>query len=967
MMLNTDVYESLQTVMTIAKAIKGDTGGGCPLAKSALMAFLAHRLQLKTYVEIGVYRGRGLLPVAAAIKKNNGFSIGIDPYSNECLAESEIPDHLKDIVNDFIQKIDLNQIYYDVIRYIDEFGLFDSVNLIRTTSQEAVPLIKAQFNSIDLLHIDGNHDFELICKDIEQYIPLVSHGGIIVLDDIDWPGVKRSYENLLASANYRVLIETEYFAVLQKKDSLLPPSRYNHLVTECRALYERIDYYDKQNIIKENLGISAVIKPVVAVGITAYKHEKYIEKCLTSVLSQQGSFQLRVVIAEDSSGDNTASIIKKVLRENENTDAEIIFIENTQNLGLIPNLLQVFQSLGTCDYFTFCEGDDYWTDKNKIQKHINFLNEHQNCSMTFNRLMLYWEKKKKFEEYKPQLELKKDMISAYELADFNIIGTLSCSFYTGQYLKDIDYSIFTENLSDWIFNLYFSYTFGDIGMVDEPLTVYRKHNQSSWTGMEETKKWITLSRILDYYNGYFDYEFDEKFQNMKNKLALEFQFAKKEPMFRYDLLMIDDVFPHPASGFRLEELSAYLRQIPSSYLLNWGPEEGMLGGKTTDIIRKFRRSNKDLGNKISRLDKSVSIGAQLAYCVFISNAFFNIDFLEQNKIPFVVELYPGGLLMLDDPESDQRLARIFNSPYFVKVITTQKRTYDYLINKHFCVPEKILHIFGVVTPASSFKTDSNNIRHYGLDKNTLDICFVAFKYTQFGEDKGYDLFIEVAKELCKKHDSIFFHVVGNFDETILDVSEIKHRIKFYGKMTSAELQEFYNDKDIILSPNISGKIFKGAFDGFPTGSCTEGALRETAIFCTDEFGSNDNLFKEGEEIVIIPYNAPQIADIIQAYFENPEKLRKIGENGAKGVKELYGYDVQLLPRLQLLKNEIEISKNGERKIVLPPSPSKKVLIINRLSKIKFLRECVKVAKKILPKRVKEVLKKIYKRICGEYA
>ena len=39
-------------------------------------------------------------------------------------------------------------------------------------------------NSIDFLFIDGDHSYEGVKNDFEMYKPLVSKGGIIVLDDI---------------------------------------------------------------------------------------------------------------------------------------------------------------------------------------------------------------------------------------------------------------------------------------------------------------------------------------------------------------------------------------------------------------------------------------------------------------------------------------------------------------------------------------------------------------------------------------------------------------------------------------------------------------------------------------------------------------------------------------------------------------------------------------------------------------
>jgi len=54
-----------------------------------------------------------------------------------------------------------------------------------------------KIESIDIIHIDGNHDEEYVTKDIQLYLPLVKKGGYIIMDDTTWPGVIKSIENHL--------------------------------------------------------------------------------------------------------------------------------------------------------------------------------------------------------------------------------------------------------------------------------------------------------------------------------------------------------------------------------------------------------------------------------------------------------------------------------------------------------------------------------------------------------------------------------------------------------------------------------------------------------------------------------------------------------------------------------------------------------------------------------------------------
>ena len=270
-----------------------------------------------------------------------------------------------------------------------------------------------------------------------------------------------------------------------------------------------------------------------------------------------------------------------------------------------------------------------------------------------------------------------------------------------------------------------------------------------------------------------------------------------------------------------------------------------------------------------------------------------------------------------------------------------------MIKKKFCKENQIEYIFGWLLKQRVKPKPRKE--HFGINKDRLDICFVAFKYTPKGTDKGYDVFIETAKKLYTKKDNIYFHVVGNFDENAIDVSEISSRITFYGTKDPVWFDEFYKDMDIILSPNQPNQLFKGAFDGFPTTACIDAGLRRTALFCTDPLGMNDGFFVDRQDIVIIPHNPEQITEVIMHYYDNPEELKAISENGRVKILKLYSYESQIKPRIELLKKEI-----AEPFVYKEPSWIKSVIW---RAKTIFNRVIVKM-KKIAPKPVKVLYKRI---------
>ena len=358
------------------------------------------------------------------------------------------------------------------------------------------------------------------------------------------------------------------------------------------------------------------------------------------------------------------------------------------------------------------------------------------------------------------------------------------------------------------------------------------------------------------------------------------------------------------SPFRYHEYISYLKEIDNMHIVSSGLSMACLGTATLDeILINFKRNNPTLSNKVSEYSHGMKWNAKLLYTVFLNNIYCIIEDIEKSGIPFIFTLYPGGGFGIDNKNSDMMLKRVTSSPFFIKVIATQKITYDYLITKGFCTPDQVEYIYGIVTPDDKINKEYTDKKHFGFEKETLDIVFGAYRYTPKGVDKGYDVFINVAKTLAKEINNVHFHVFGGFNENVIDVKELKNSITFYGSKNVDWFNEFFMDKDIMLSPNIHGKIYKGSFDGFPTGTCTEAAFRETAIFCTDDLGLNQN-YIDGQDLVIISHDQKEIVEKIKYYFEHPDVLRTIAQNGRQKVNMLYGYNAQILPRINLIKKKI---------------------------------------------------------------
>lgn len=112
----------------------------------------------------------------------------------------------------------------------------------------------------------------------------------------------------------------------------------------------------------------------VAVWMVTYNHEKYISRCIESVINQKTDFNFRLFIGEDCSSDNTLEICASFFKK---FPDKITLLESRQNLGASANAKRVYKECidSSAKYITMIEGDDFWTDMERLQKLVGLMDQ----------------------------------------------------------------------------------------------------------------------------------------------------------------------------------------------------------------------------------------------------------------------------------------------------------------------------------------------------------------------------------------------------------------------------------------------------------------------------------------------------------------------------------------------------------------------------------------------------------------
>lgn len=112
--------------------------------------------------------------------------------------------------------------------------------------------------------------------------------------------------------------------------------------------------------------------PLVSISMLTYNHEKYIQQAIESVLMQRVNFPYQLVVGEDASTDKTREIVLSYV---ERFPERFSLVFHDRNVGMEKNVLSVRPFL-TGKYIACLEGDDYWTDPDKLQRQVDFLETH---------------------------------------------------------------------------------------------------------------------------------------------------------------------------------------------------------------------------------------------------------------------------------------------------------------------------------------------------------------------------------------------------------------------------------------------------------------------------------------------------------------------------------------------------------------------------------------------------------------
>lgn len=233
-------------------------------------------------------------------------------------------------------------------------------------------------------------------------------------------------------------------------------------------------------------------KPIVTILTLTYNHEKYIAQCVESILKQKTKYPYRHILIDSNSSDNTPNLIKEYAQKYPHIETVL----KPYNISDI-NYYSIINNIDT-KYLAVCDGDDFYTDENKLQEQIDFLENNPDSQVCFSSVYIYFENKHAVTAIYPICEQDFKEKTFYRSNDIILKNLIQSSSVTYRWLLPngiIPHYPLCLRPFDWSTNIFHSYN-SKIGFINKPMSLYRRHAQALYASSENNIQAHVVTRIF---------------------------------------------------------------------------------------------------------------------------------------------------------------------------------------------------------------------------------------------------------------------------------------------------------------------------------------------------------------------------------------------------------------------------------------------------------------------------------------
>ena len=209
--------------------------------------------------------------------------------------------------------------------------------------------------------------------------------------------------------------------------------------------------------------------------VLSFNQADYIREAVDSVLKQEGVENLKVIIHDDASKDNSQNIIRSVV--DSYPDKVFGILQNENVFTKKVNILGEIQSLYPSEFVARLDADDFWLSHNKLSVQLRFLKSHPRAAVIANSCLIFDEGRQVYEQ---DIMKRTGLIDSKLLALCNFISTASVMYRTENFFPLPD--AFTDYyIQDWPLWATMA-SRGELYFLEDLFSVYRIHSTNGYAG-----------------------------------------------------------------------------------------------------------------------------------------------------------------------------------------------------------------------------------------------------------------------------------------------------------------------------------------------------------------------------------------------------------------------------------------------------------------------------------------------------
>ncbi len=234
--------------------------------------------------------------------------------------------------------------------------------------------------------------------------------------------------------------------------------------------------------------------PVVSVCIITYQHRRFIQRCVEAVLAQRTDFPIEILIGEDESTDGTreycremAAVHPDLIRLFLRSRRDVVYIDGRPRGGY--NFRATLKE-ARGEFIAYVEGDDFWTDPEKLVRQVGYLRANPDCVGCFHESSLVDEEERVLEAnfFRSHCASKQEKFDERGCLTELQSKYPSCSLcFRREALGELP-PWYLRRPSDFSFDLVLTHQGGKLGYLNRNMAAYRRHAGGVWGGMTRVQQ-----------------------------------------------------------------------------------------------------------------------------------------------------------------------------------------------------------------------------------------------------------------------------------------------------------------------------------------------------------------------------------------------------------------------------------------------------------------------------------------------